>query len=244
MKEAIASRLMALRSEMKASGVDAVIIPQTDPHQGEYIADHWQVRRWLSGFTGSAGSLVVTADKALLWTDSRYFLQAEAQLSGTEIQLMKDGLPETPSILSYLTSTLHKGQTVGIDGALFSIAETASMRKTLDRAGLRLDNHFVPADKIWTDRPDLPSDPVFIHDVKYAGETAESKISRVLAEAALQGATSLFISALDEIAWTLNIRSNDVSDNPVVTSFLYLAPKGSSLFVKVEKIGAEVAAHL
>lgn len=244
MKEAIASRLMALRSEMKASGVDAVIIPQTDPHQGEYIADHWQVRRWLSGFTGSAGSLVVTADKALLWTDSRYFLQAEAQLSGTEIQLMKDGLPETPTILSYLTSTLHKGQTVGIDGALFSIAETASMRKTLDRAGLRLDNHFVPADKIWADRPDLPSDPVFIHDVKYAGETAESKISRVLAEAALQGATSLFISALDEIAWTLNIRSNDVSDNPVVTSFLYLAPKGSTLFVKVEKIGAEVAAHL
>ena len=221
---------------MKKADVDAVIIPQTDPHQSEYLADHWQVRRWLTGFTGSAGSLVLTQADALLWTDSRYFLQAAQQLEDTPVKLMKDGLPGTPSITAYLSGTLVKESTVGIDGALFSINETAALRTALEKHGLRLDTAFNPVDTIWTDRPELPDAKVFVHDVKYAGESATSKISQILNDAASQGASAMFISALDEIAWTLNIRSRDVSCNPVATAFLYLDPKGSTLFIKEDKI--------
>ena len=147
MKEEIKERIGALRAEMKAAGVDAVIIPQTDPHQSEYIAKHWQVRRFLSGFTGSAGSLVVTADKALLWTDSRYFLQAADQLSGTGIELMKDGLPATPSIETYLTDNLPHGSVVGIDGMLFSVTEVRAMSKRFADHGIRLDTDFDVVDR-------------------------------------------------------------------------------------------------
>jgi Xaa-Pro aminopeptidase len=229
---------------MKKNNISATLIPQTDPHQGEYIADHWQVRRWLSGFTGSAGTLVVTATEALLWTDSRYFLQAAEQLADTSIKLMKDGLPETPSITHYITHTLVKGSTVGVDGALFSVGETATLTQTLAKYGLLLDTTFDVIDQIWPDRPQLPGAAVFVHDVKFAGEAATDKIRKILEDTAAQGAHSIFISALDEIAWTLNIRSNDVNCNPVATSFLHIAPAGSTLFIKEEKITPEVAAHL
>ncbi len=244
MKESITRRLASLRELMRKAGINATVIPQTDPHQSEYLADHWQVRRWLSGFTGSAGSLVVTATDALLWTDSRYFLQAAEQLEGTEIKLMKDGLPETPSITRFLTHSLVKGSTVGIDGSLFSVNDTANLRATLEKRGLLLDTTFDAIDDIWTDRPALPGSPVFIHDVKFAGEKAADKIRKILAEATEQGATSIFISALDEIAWVLNIRSRDVNCNPVATSFLYLSPAGSTLFIKEEKIDAATRAYL
>lgn len=244
MKESITRRLASLRELMRNAGINATVIPQTDPHQSEYLADHWQVRRWLSGFTGSAGSLVVTATDALLWTDSRYFLQAAEQLEGTEIKLMKDGLPETPSITHFLTHSLVKGSTVGINGALFSVNDTANLRATLEKRGLLLDTTFDAIDDIWTDRPALPGSPVFIHDVKFAGEKAADKIRKILAEATEQGATSIFISALDEIAWVLNIRSRDVNCNPVATSFLYLSPAGSTLFIKEEKIDAATRAYL
>ncbi len=244
MNEMIAQRLNALRREMKTAGVSAVVIPQTDPHQSEYLASHWQVRRWLSGFTGSAGSLVVTDNDALLWTDSRYFLQAAQQLEGTGIKLMKDGLPETPSISHFLTHTLVKGSTVGVDGALFSVSETAALRSTLEKYGLNLNTSFDVIDNIWTDRPDLPDAPVFVHDIKFAGESATDKIRKILADTAEQGANAIFISALDEIAWTLNIRSRDVNCNPVATAFLYLSPAGSTLFIKKEKITPETAAYL
>ncbi len=244
MKESITRRLASLRELMRKAGINATVIPQTDPHQSEYLADHWQVRRWLSGFTGSAGSLVVTATDALLWTDSRYFLQAAEQLEGTEIKLMKDGLPETPSITHFLTHSLVKGSTVGIDGSLFSVNDTANLRATLGKRGLLLDTTFDAIDDIWTDRPALPGSPVFIHDVKFAGEKAADKIRKILAEATEQGATSIFIPALDEIAWVLNIRSRDVNCNPVATSFLYLSPAGSTLFIKEEKIDAATRAYL
>lgn len=244
MKESITRRLASLRELMRKAGINATVIPQTDPHQSEYLADHWQVRRWLSGFTGSAGSLVVTATDALLWTDSRYFLQAAEQLEGTEIKLMKDGLPETPSITHFLTHSLVKGSTVGIDGSLFSVNDTANLHATLEKRGLLLDTTFDAIDDIWTDRPALPGSPVFIHDVKFAGEKAADKIRKILAEATEQGATSIFISALDEIAWVLNIRSRDVNCNPVATSFLYLSPAGSTLFIKEEKIDAATRAYL
>ena len=212
--------------------------------ESEYIADHWQVRRWLSGFTGSAGTLVVTESQALLWTDSRYFLQAEEQLAGTGITLMKDGLPDTPSITTYLIQNLQKGDNVGIDGSLFSIIETSNLRSSLEKHGIKLNTGFDAIDSIWTDRPGLPATPVLIHDIKFAGETASDKIEKILADAASQGANAIFISPLDEIAWTLNIRSRDVKCNPVATAFLYLSSEGSTLFIKEGKIDEATAAYL
>ncbi|MDE5594103.1 MAG: aminopeptidase P family N-terminal domain-containing protein, partial [Muribaculaceae bacterium] len=245
MKNVIAQRLSALRAEMKKAGVDAAIIPQADPHMSEYLASHWQARRWFSGFTGSAGDLVVTADAAFLWTDSRYFLQAAAQLEGTDIELMKDGLPSTPSIEKFLCSTLKAGQTVGIDGMMFSVVRAEALRAALETHNISLATGFDPIDVVWNDRPALPDAKIFVHDAKYAGRDASQKIADILAALPSLQASSQFISALDEIAWTLNIRSNDVTYNPVATSFLYIAPNNASvLFVDPAKLTSEVEAYL
>lgn len=241
MKEEIKERLQAFRQEMKKAGIAAAIIPQTDPHLGEYIADRWQVRRWLSGFTGSAGTLVITGRDALLWTDSRYFLQGAQQLEGTGITLMKEGLPETPTIPQYLIANLVKGSTVGLDGLLFSASEVAQLTASLARHELRFDPLFAPIDAIWTDRPQLPDDKVFLHEDKLAGKSASDKIRDILAAVKEQGAQSLLVTDLAEVAWTLNIRSRDVNCNPVATSFLYLSPAGSVLFIKEEKLTPEVS---
>lgn len=244
MNDTIQARIAAFRREMAAAEIDAAIIYHTDPHQSEYIAPHWQVRRWLSGFTGSAGTLVITPDEALLWTDSRYFLQADRQLEGTGITLMKDGLTSTPSIEEHLISRLPSGSTVGIDGMLLSVQADKALRETLGAHGINVDTTFSPIDRIWNDRPALPAGKAFIHDAKYAGEQASDKIARVLADAAAQGGNAAFISALDEIAWVLNIRSNDVPCNPVATSFLYLSGDGSTLFIDENKIDDAMRAYL
>lgn len=244
MKEEIIKRLDAFRAEMRKAGIAAVVIPQTDAHLGEYIASHWQVRRWLSGFTGSAGTLVVTLNEALLWTDSRYFIQAALQLDGTGIKLMKEGIPGTPTITQWLVTNLVKGQTVGIDGFLFPATEADAMGAVLAKHDLKLDTHFAPIDTIWTDRPGLPADPVFLHDVKYAGRDAADKMKQVLTQTLEQGATSIIITDLTDVAWTLNIRSSDVSCTPVATSFLYLAESGAVLFINPAKIDDEVKAYL
>lgn len=244
MNAIITGRIEALRRKMSADGIAATIIPQTDPHQSEYIAEHWEVRRYLSGFTGSAGTLVVTERHAMLWTDSRYFIQAAAQLDGTGIDLMKDGLAETPSINDWLGANLSEGATVGIDGMVFSLTATSELRESLKRHGIYLNTSFTPVDGLWPSRPALPSDPVFIHEEKYAGESAVSKIDRVLAKAAESGANAVFISALDEIAWTLNIRSSDVPSNPVATAFLLLSPDRKTLFISEDKLDDSTRAYL
>ncbi len=244
MEKSIISRIDALREKMRQANIDATIIPHSDPHQSEYMAPHWHLREFFSGFSGSAGTLVVTVDDARLWTDSRYFLQAADQLEGSLIILMKDGLPSTPSINQYLTSTLQPGASVGIDAMTFSVAALNQLKSDLDKAGISLTTDFHPADGIWTERPDLPADKAFIHKTEYAGEEAASKIKRILKEVDQAGAGAIFISALDEIAWLLNIRGNDVRYNPVVTSFLFLAPEGSTLFVEEAKIDDDVKRHL
>lgn len=244
MQNPVIERIAALRKEMNEAGVKAVVLPRTDAHLSEYISAHWHIVRYLSGFTGSAGTMVVTDKEALLWVDSRYFLQGAQQIEGTGIILMKDGLPDTPSIVGYLCENLSKGDKVGINGMLMSIDETAALRSRLNAAGIELDVDFDPIDRIWADRPALPSDKIFIHDEKYAGESAASKMGRILDSAKTQGAQAYFTSALDEIAWILNIRSNDVPCNPVATSFLYVAPSGSTLFVDEAKLTPEVKAYL
>ena len=244
MKEEINERIELLRKEMQQAGVDAVIIPQTDPHQGEYLAAHWQVRRWLSGFTGSAGDLLVTMTEAYVWADSRYWLQAAQQLSGTCIGVMEEGKPETPSMIDYLLSALKPGQTVGIDGMVFSIDATRRLEKTLASRGINLKTDFAPIDALWLDRPALPANEIFIHKTEFAGEDAASKMARILAKVKTAGADAVFISDLAEIAWTLNLRSSDVPCNPVLSSFLYLGPQGATLFVNEAKLTAEVAEYL
>lgn len=243
MKDNIIQRLEALRQAMRTRGIDLTIIPHVDPHQSEYMADHWHLREYLSGFNGSAGTLVVSLDDAKLWTDSRYFLQAAQQLADSGIVLMKDGLPETPSIASWLVSELRNGGTVGIDGMLFSIQARNDLENRLQAEGISLVTTFDPA-QVWNDRPTLPQGKIFVHDIKYAGLGAAAKISNVLLNAAAQKAPAVFISALDEIAWVLNIRSNDVSYNPVATSFLYLSKDRNVLFIDPVKVPADVADYL
>lgn len=244
MKEEIKARIEALRLQMVNAGVYATIIPQTDPHQSEYLAAHWQVRRFLSGFTGSAGDLVVTPDKALLWTDSRYFLQAEEQLDGTGIILMKDGLTSTPSITAWLCNNVPATATVGVDGMLFTHSAVESMKASLGRHSIKVVTDFAPANAVWTDRPALPKCEAFAHDIKYAGKSAADKITYLLEQTRGSGATDLLITPLDEIAWTLNIRSTDVPCNPVATAYLYLSPLGNTLFIDPDKVTAELRQHL
>ena len=240
-----ATRLAALRAEMKRAGIQAAIIPQADPHMSEYIASHWQARRWLSGFSGSAGTLVVPAEgHARLWTDSRYFLQAAEQLEGTETELMKEGLPGTPSIEAWLAEELPAGAAVGVDAMLMSVGALRGLRTALKARGIRLDTMFDALPAIWTDRPALPKCAVFVHDEQYAGLSAASKIAGALDGARAHGADALFVSALDQVAWLLNIRSRDVRYNPVATAYVYLGPEGNILFIDTDKLDADVQAYL
>ncbi len=240
-----ATRLAALRAEMKRAGIQAAIIPQADPHMSEYIASHWQARRWLSGFSGSAGTLVVPAEgHARLWTDSRYFLQAAEQLEGTETELMKEGLPGTPSIEAWLAEELPAGAAVGVDAMLMSVGALRGLRTALKARGIRLDTMFDALPAIWTDRPALPKCAVFVHDEQYAGLSAASKIADALDGARAHGADALFVSALDQVAWLLNIRSRDVRYNPVATAYVYLGPEGNILFIDADKLDADVQAYL
>lgn len=238
-----ACRVQALRDLMAAAGISAVIVPQADPHMSEYLGDHWQLREWLSGFSGSAGTLVVTADKALLWTDSRYFIQAAQQLAGSGIELMKDGLPDTPSMTQWLVENLSAGDTVAFDGMLMSLTETRALAADLAARGIKLDITFDPA-QLWEGRPELSKEPILLHDVKYAGEEAADKIAKVLANARKAGADAAFISALDEIAWILNIRGRDVTNNPVATCYLYVNADGAILLIDGDKVPADIAEAL
>ncbi len=240
----IKKRLGTLREAMTASGVDLMIIPHSDPHQSEYMSPHWHLREYYSGFNGSAGDLVVARDEALLWTDSRYFLQAAQQLEGTGIRLMKAGLPDTPTIASYITDKLKPGDTVGIDGLIYSADEAESLEKTLAKHSIELAADFTAAADNRVDRPALPDNPVFIYEERYAGEGAKQKIEKILNAAADKNAGAVFVTALDEIAWALNLRGSDVEYNPVFTSFLYLSANGSTLFVDEIKLDGKVKEFL
>ena len=245
MKTEIKNKLAALRAEMKAHQLSAFIVPSTDPHSGEYVPEHWESRKWISGFTGSAGTAVITLTDAGLWTDSRYFIQAEEQLAGTGIRLFKDRLPETPSIGEWLGSVLKAGDKVGIDGWVNSHQEALGLRNELKTKGLRLETMTEDIfDTLWTDRPSLPQTPVFILDETRTGASCSEKIGRIQEAIAKNGVSAIILSALDEIAWTLNLRGNDVHCNPVFISYLLIAKKGYTLYILEEKITDEVRTYL
>lgn len=243
MNSIINERIAALRAHIAKENIQAFIIPSTDPHLSEYVAPHWQSREWISGFTGSAGTVVVTAKEAGLWTDSRYFLQADRQIEGTGIALYKEMLPETPSIPAFLSSLLQKGDTVGIDGKMFSADEVQHLQRELKQSGIHVKSIADPMQLLWSDRPAMPLAPAFVYDTKYAGKSFTEKLSAVRKKMKAAGAESLLLSALDEIAWLLNIRGSDVHCNPVVVSYLLIERYEIHCFIQPQKVTAELASY-
>jgi len=243
MNSTINNRIAALRAHIAQEQIQAFIIPSTDPHLSEYVAPHWQSREWISGFTGSAGTVVVTAKDAGLWTDSRYFLQAARQLEGTCITLYKEMLPETPNIPEFLSAHLQEGDCVGIDGKMFSAEEVEHLQKELKKSGICIKSIADPMQLLWTDRPAMPLAPAFVYDTKYAGMSFTEKLPAVRQAMEAAGADSLLLSALDEIAWLLNIRGNDVHCNPVVVSYLLIEKDKVNYFVQPQKVTPELAVY-
>lgn len=236
--------LEALRDLMRSKHIDAVIIPGTDPHQSEYPSEHWKFRDYVSGFTGSNGTAVVTLDDAGLWTDSRYFLQAAEQLEGSGFTLHKENIPGEPTVLEWLGEVLDEDAVVGVDGRLFSLIEANRIEMFCAQNGFMFAPDFRAAEAIWTDRPARPMNPAFVHDEALAGEDVDSKISRVVDALDAADADGLLITALDEIAWLLNLRGSDVDYTPVVIAFAYVSEDERVLFIDSEKVTSEVKGHL
>lgn len=236
--------LEALRELMRSKHIDAVIIPGTDPHQSEYPSEHWKFRDYVSGFTGSNGTAVVTLDDAGLWTDSRYFLQAAEQLDGSGFALHKENIPGELTVLEWLGEVLEEDAVVGVDGRLFSLIEANRIEMFCAQNGFMFAPDFRAAEAIWADRPARPMSPAFVHDEALAGEDVENKISRVVEALDAAEADGLLITALDEIAWLLNLRGSDVDYTPVVIAFAYVSEDERVLFIDSEKVTAEVKEHL
>lgn len=244
MKQEIRKRITSLRVFMRQRGISAFIVPSTDPHSGEYVPAHWESRKWISGFTGSAGTAVITTQDGGLWTDSRYFLQAADQLEDTGIKLFKDRLPETPSIAEWLGSVLHAGEKVGIDGWVNTTEEVESLRASLSSQGLELVSVDDPFETLWEDRPSLPLNVPFILTTEYAGVSCSDKLAQIRESLCRNHADGILISALDEIAWTLNMRGNDVHCNPVFISYLFITQSDATLYILPEKLTPEVTSYL
>ena len=243
----INQRLESLREVMKREHLAAFIFPSTDAHQSEYVADHWMGRAWISGFDGSAGTAVVTMHSAALWTDSRYFLAAEEQLKGTEFQLMKLKIPGTLSIAEWLGKELQDVDSpeVGLDGWVNSYTSTSGLIADLRKAGgITVRTNFDPLEEIWKDRPSIPLNPVEIQPMEFAGEDISSKIDRIRKALRAQHADGMLVSALDDIAWTQNLRGTDVHCVPVFVSYLLIASDKVSLFVDEAKVSSEIRAYL
>lgn len=247
MANVINERLASLREVMRRENLSAFIFPSTDAHQSEYVAAHWQGREWISGFNGSAGTAVVTMDSAALWTDSRYFLAAAEQLDGTEYQLMKLKIPGTPTIAEWLAEELKDVDSpeVGLDGMVnsydFTVGLMADLRKS---GGITVRTNFDPLELIWKDRPAIPENPVELQPMEYAGEELSSKIARIRKALREKHADGMLVSALDDIAWTLNLRGTDVHCNPVFVAYLLIASDKVSLFVDEKKLTPEISAYL
>ena len=244
MKQSIKERIHALRMAFRPNNIKAFIIPSTDPHLSEYVAPYWMSREWISGFTGSAGTVVILMDKAGLWTDSRYFLQAEKELEGSGITLYKEMLPETPSITKFLCQNLKPGESVSIDGKMFSVQQVEQMKEDLAPYQLQVNLFGDPLKNIWKDRPSMPDAPAFIYDVKYAGKSCGEKVAAIRTELKEKGIFALFLSSLDEIAWTLNLRGSDVHCNPVIVSYLLVTQDEVVYFISPEKITQQVNEYL
>ena len=243
--ETINQRLEALREVMQQEHIAAFIFPSTDAHNSEYVAPHWKEREWISGFNGSAGTAVVTLKSAALWTDSRYFLAAEQQLAGSEYQLMKLKVDGTPTIAEWIGQQCEAGSEVGIDGTVSCYAETEALKAELrHQGGMTLRLNLDPLTRIWNDRPAIPQHKIELQPLEFAGETTTSKLDRIRQALRRQHCDGMLMSALDDIAWTLNMRGTDVHCNPVFVSYLVIEHEKTTLFVDNDKLTSEVSAYL
>ena len=244
MNNTIQNRVEALRGFMRSGNLDAFIVVSSDPHSSEYVADCWKSREWISGFDGSAGTAVVTADKALLWTDSRYWLAAERSLSGTGFELMKDGAPGTPTITEWLCTNLENGNAVGIDATVCSIAEVDVWRASLANSGVVLELVNDPFDTLWTGRPSLPLSVAQIMPEEVSGESAAAKIARLRERLHALGVAGQVVTMLDEVAWLTNLRGDDVEYNPVLVSYMLVTDENAVLYIDDRKLTTEVKEYL
>lgn len=239
-KNIIISRVEALRDVMRRMGVHAFIIPSSDPHCGEYVPAHWQSREWISGFNGSAGTAVVTLNDARLWTDSRYFIAATEQLEGTPFRLMRDGCPGTPSIADWLCDNLPPSVAVAVDGWSWDYGTLADIEDSIARRGMTLRTDADLIDRLWTDRPEQPLNPIEIQPLEYTGESAFSKIERLRSKVQELGAAYCLLCTLDDIAWICNIRSNDVHCTPLAVAYMSITPQEATLYTDERKVSDEV----
>lgn len=244
MEKQILHRLSDLRTYMAAQGLDAYIFPSTDPHQSEYPPEFWKTREWISGFNGSAGTAVVTQDNAALWTDSRYFIAAEEHLKHTSFQLMKERLKGTPSITKWLAEALPKRSTVGMDAWTNSVEAVKFTKERLMHHGLHLKLAENPADTLWENRPSLPDSPICIQPLSLAGRSVTEKLALIRQAMAERQTDGLILSALDEIAWTLNLRGSDVHYTPVFVAYMLITPSQCTLYINEEKLTEKVSIHL
>lgn len=240
----VKEKLSLLREAMTEKDIQAVIIPSNDAHQSEYVPDHWKSREWISGFTGSAGTIVVTQDAAGLWTDGRYYTQGREELAGTSIELHEMDHQPGPQHIRWLTTQLSSGDRVSIDGNICSIATRNSAEKYLDPFGIDLITEADLIAEIWEGRKGFPKDPIFVHDVKYAGKSRAEKLALIREEMELKNADYHLITTLDDIAWTFNLRGSDVLFNPVFLSYALISKDEATLFVDGKKVSQEIGDEL
>lgn len=246
-KQTIAARLAALREEMRREHLSAFIFPSSDPHNSEYVPSRWEGRKWISGFDGSAGTAVVTLHSAALWTDSRYFLAAEEQLAGTEFQLMRERVEGTPSIAEWIATEIEGAESseIGVDGMCMTYAECSDLKTDLKHnGGITVRTNLDILDRIWTNRPSVPLNPVSIQPIEYAGESCHDKLGRIRSSLLRRGAGGMLMTQLDDIAWTLNLRGTDVHCTPVFVAWLIVAEEVAVLYIKDEKLSPEVIEYL
>ena len=243
----IAARLAALRDEMRREHLSAFIFPSSDPHNSEYVPPRWEGRKWISGFDGSAGTAVVTLHSAALWTDSRYFLAAEEQLAGTEFQLMRERMEGTPSIAQWIAAELSDADSteIGVDGMCMTYADVSDLKTELKHnGGITVRTNLDILDRVWTDRPSVPLNPVRIQPMEYAGESCRDKLGRIRSSLLRRGAGGMLMTQLDDIAWTLNLRGTDVHCTPVFVAWLIVAEEVAVLYIKDDKLSPEVIDYL
>lgn len=240
----IDERVAGLRSLMKEHGIKAYIVNTSDPHQSEYVADHYKARVWISGFTGSAGTVVITQDKAILWTDGRYFIQANKQLEGSEYELFKMGIPGFPTYAEWLNENLNDGDTLGFDGKVFAESAVEKLQKEFAGKDIKFIDEYDLVGEIWEDRPALSKAEAFVHEIQYTGKTGQEKIEEVRKEMKKKNASCFILGSLDDIAWMYNIRGRDVSSNPVVISYALIFMDKAYLFVDKDKINSQVESFL
>lgn len=243
----IAARLAALRDEMRREHLSAFIFPSSDPHNSEYVPPRWEGRKWISGFDGSAGTAVVTLHSAALWTDSRYFLAAEEQLAGTEFQLMRERMEGTPGIAEWIAAELSDADSteIGVDGMCMTYADVSDLKTELKHnGGITVRTNLDILDRVWTDRPSVPLNPVRIQPLEYAGESCRDKLGRIRSSLLRRGAGGMLMTQLDDIAWTLNLRGTDVHCTPVFVAWLIVAEEVAVLYIKDEKLSPEVIDYL